>query len=1038
MNTQNFLQKHQWEIIFAGISAIIVAILIAIFREVIKKFFSPIFKFFAKLSATNRFEHYYRDWLINKYRFLNVRGIKTNAPVAIELEKVFISLRSRRSSHSAAFPGRTSQREFEINLDTSYIGDQIRDEFGRKFEGEYEKQKIYELKDLFSLRQKRFIIIGAPGSGKTTLLNYLALKFARKAVAELFVIDNEILPIFINLRDTIKGDFLDVRRFSENYNKYIECPHSPPRDFFESRLEEGKCIILLDGLDEVSRAEERINVAKWVDSLSLTYPRNIFIATSRPYGYETAHLYNDFLEFHILDFTPEQVRQFARYWTKAVEIKAAENESEYTIKEAEKRAVDLLSAIKENPRIEALTVNPLLLTIVSLVHRYRAALPKRRVELYEECCDVLLGYWDTSKGLVGELDPRKTRAILQPLAYYLHFNGLREERKEKFIELLENELPKIAVSKEKANELLDQIRDRCGILVETKLGYFGFSHLTFQEFLTARHILDDDLENFLVKQKRDKYWLEVTLLYCGMKETTNLINKILTKKEDIFHTNLFLAGRCLAESLTVCPKLRGSITQDLFDVYWEENQFNLSKDTSVEILKEVKDSQIIQKFIDKTKDKRSDVIRRAASAIGQIQAKEATPLLINLLEAIDGDVRESAVFALGQIQDEQAILPLIDHLKAKDNNVRRSAVSTLGQMRAKQAVSPLIKLLKDEKNDIIRGRVVSALGLIQDKEANSHLIDLLKFKDSDVRGSAASALGETHAKEATSLLIKLLRDKESDVRWRAAYALGQIQAKEAVSHLIKLLKDPKSVVRQNAAYALGQIQAKASVPLLIELLKDEDSNVRASAASALGQMQAKEAVMPLIELFNDKEFYVRERATSALGQIQAEESILPLIGHLKDKESNVRCRAASALGQMQAKDAASDLIELLKDEETDVIWRAASALGQMQAKEAVKPLIELLKDKESYVRRTAAYALGQIQSHEAVFPLIELLKDKESDVRWLAADALGKIGDKRVVDSLMLLLNDRESSTYGWVRDSAFNALKAISEKTDTPIFYRN
>ena len=663
MDIGNFLKEHQWEIIFA----LIFALLIALFWEPIKKFFVSIYRWIRKLFSTKTFEKKYRDWLIEEYKFLKIRGIKTNASVSIELEKVFISLRTKKPAERMRFPEIESKMIEEGIDEPTQLKELSREDFLRRRKEEYEVEKTYELKELFNLPRKRFIIIGAPGSGKTTLLNYLALKFARRNVKELFGIEDEMLPIFINLRDTTQEGFLDTKKFVENYDSYIKFPHSPPKDFFEKRLEQGKCIILLDGLDEVATEEQRVSVAKWVDELATTYSRNIFIATSRPYGYETARLYNDFLEVHILDFTLEQVEKFIRNWTKTVEIKVRGDESQYTLEEAEKEADKLLNAIKENPKIEVLTVNPLLLTIVSLVHRYRATLPKRRVELYDECCDVILGYWDIAKGIAGELQPRQKRAVLQPLAYYLHRNGLREEKREKFIELLENELPKIGVSKEKTVDFLEDIRNRCGILVETKLGYFGFSHLTFQEFLTARHILDNDLEDFLVAKKRDKYWLEVTLLYCGMKDTTNLLNKILQEKDDIFYTNLFLAGRSIAESLAVSPELRNNIAEKLYAIYWDENEFSSAKVAPLILLKEINDGQITCRFIDKTKDNNSNIRSKAAAALGRMQAKEA-------------------------------VNPLLELLKDKDSWVRGNAASALSAIGTKESIESLKALLKDEES----------------------------------------------------------------------------------------------------------------------------------------------------------------------------------------------------------------------------------------------------------------------------------------------------------------------------------------------------
>ena len=849
----NFLKKFTLEdFILALILAFIAGLVIDfILKGAIKKFIISIFRKIKKLLSIKKFEQKYRNWLIENYKFLKVRGIKTNAPVSIDLERVFISLRTKKPSYKMNISEIESIIKEMIDKSPNPIRSS-REEFLKRKREEYETEKNYELKDLFNLPQKRFIIIGAPGSGKTTLLSYFALKFARKDIKKPFGIEDEFLPIFVNLRDTATGGFLDVRRFAENYGSYVECPHKPPVDFFKNKLNEGKCIILLDGLDEVASVEQRIKVANWVDELATAYSKNIFIATSRTYGYESAHLYNDFLELHILDFTPEQVKKFIEYWTKAVEIKARGNESEFTLKEAKKRAEDLLKAIEENPKIEVLTVNPLLLTIVSLVHRYRAALPKRRVELYEECCDVLLGYWDTAKGIAGELQPRQKRTVLQPLAFYLHQNGLREEKKEKFIELLENELPRIGVSKEKAGDFLNNIKERCGVLVETRISHFGFTHLTFQEFLTARHILDNDLENFLVTRKRDKYWSEVTLLYCGMKDTTNFLNKILEEKEDIFYTNLFLAGRYLAESLSVSTELRTRIINALYNIYWNINEFNLSKWTALKILKEVKDQNVIQEFIENTKDEDSEVRGNAADALGEIKSEKAVSPLIELLKDEESGVRCRAANALGQMKSEQAVLPLIELLKDEHSAVKWYAVYALSQMKSENTVSSLIEQLKHEDREV-RASTVTALGWMKSGQAVLPLIELLKDESIKVRVSAVNALAEIGSEQAVLPLIELLKDEESFVRGPAIDALGWIKSEQVVSRLIELLKDEESEVRGSAADALGKIKSENVVLPLIELLKDEESEVRGSAADALGQIGDEKAVESLKLLLNDGE-----------------------------------------------------------------------------------------------------------------------------------------------------------------------------------------
>ncbi|NQZ09125.1 MAG: hypothetical protein HRT35_18360 [Algicola sp.] len=51
----------------------------------------------------------------------------------------------------------------------------------------------------------------------------------------------------------------------------------------------------------------------------------------------------------------------------------------------------LVSGIETSDRIRPLAINPLLLTVIAIVHWNRKRLPEQRVDLYDECVDVLLG-----------------------------------------------------------------------------------------------------------------------------------------------------------------------------------------------------------------------------------------------------------------------------------------------------------------------------------------------------------------------------------------------------------------------------------------------------------------------------------------------------------------------------------------------------------------------------------------------------------------------------------------------------------------------
>jgi hypothetical protein len=69
------------------------------------------------------------------------------------------------------------------------------------------------------------------------------------------------------------------------------------------------------------------------------------------------------------------------------------------------------------------------------------------------------------------------------------------------------------------------VEEQHGLLVNRYEDIFSFSHLTIQEFLTAKHIVDNQLNiSLIVKQHlTDKRWREVFLLLAGLRKADELL-----------------------------------------------------------------------------------------------------------------------------------------------------------------------------------------------------------------------------------------------------------------------------------------------------------------------------------------------------------------------------------------------------------------------------------------------------------------------------------------------------------------------------------
>ena len=119
--------------------------------------------------------------------------------------------------------------------------------------------------DIFLTFRKKYIVItGMGGLGKTMLMHHLLLTLTKKY--EIY----KKLPIAIQLKDYDADAGL---------MSYIESTIkiSGLKDY----LKTGKCVFLLDGMDEISTKRLK-NFEKELDELVNTYPDNMYILSSRP------------------------------------------------------------------------------------------------------------------------------------------------------------------------------------------------------------------------------------------------------------------------------------------------------------------------------------------------------------------------------------------------------------------------------------------------------------------------------------------------------------------------------------------------------------------------------------------------------------------------------------------------------------------------------------------------------------------------------------------------------------------------------------
>nr|WP_322708826.1 HEAT repeat domain-containing protein [Nostoc sp. ChiSLP03a]MDZ8209925.1 HEAT repeat domain-containing protein [Nostoc sp. ChiSLP03a] len=693
--------------------------------------------------------------------------------------------------------------------------------------------------------RNKFVVLGEPGIGKTTLMSYFALVLAQQQTEKLGLsADLELLPILIRIRDLGKASTKNLLEYVRNFANSIHVKELP-KGFFEHWLEDGRALILLDGLDEIAKPSDRHEFVKIIHSFLGQYSQNRAIITSRPAGYSPEFFGTDeFPHYQLEKFDDSQIDLFIQQWYNS----RLPNNPE----EAQQRQESLKKALAAQKRIKLLARNPLLLTIIALIHRYDAHLPRQRYKLYEQAVDTLLINWDVNKGIESwklnyiQLDDIKI--LMQRLAYWIHSQGETGDKeggtlidRDELITQLSQYICECSYkvqkhqAQEEAKRLVDHITERCGLLNEQGQDRYAFVHKTFQEYLTAEEIRDrqsgdfNEVLNHIQDYLHNSHWREVMLLLIAQQNKNNskkIIEEILQKEppyEECLHRNLFFAGTCLTEDLKLSDgKLITDILQKLVE---------LEVSNSQRIGRKVK-SQVFQILcnLNQTRFQAQALERLKASAdLDKERLREYRAAL--------GEQQEVLAELLGLLKDES---------ENESENVRNSAAVALGNLgnASPQVVEALLALLKDESQSVGYYAAV-ALGMLGNASPQvvEVLLVLLKHESDIVRNFAAYALGKlgNASPQVVEALLALLKHESESARYSAAYALGKLgnASPQVVETLLALLKhESDNIVCYSAVKALGKLgnASPQVVEALLALLKDKSQIVPNFAGEALGKL----------------------------------------------------------------------------------------------------------------------------------------------------------------------------------------------------------
>jgi hypothetical protein len=380
-------------------------------------------------------------------------------------------------------------------------------------------------------------------------------------------------------------------------------------------------------------------------------------------------------EAEIVPFRERQIEQYVTAWFT--------NAAGY-LSDPSVSATALLRELRSKPQVRGLVQNPLLLALIcSLYQEQGLTLPSRRVQVYEKAVEYMLIKWSREKR-----EPRKgeedwaglKQELLEDLAHQFSCENTevfsRRDLRHKIDQYLRGgEIPS-EFKNVTASDLLVELAEQDGILqkLNPESDQYLFLHRTFQEYLTAGYLARAKDGIVLAKEHVWEYdWHETISLMAGlMKQPTQLLQAIVAEQDDIFHTQLLLAGRCLAECSISSQPFVIDIIDRIYQIWESHSDWDAHFDwgfiDSVVIAIAQTHSYLLDKFL--------HILTQSQTVPNYVGSEQEPPNLRTALDIL-GKVGNSSV-----VSDIEAFL--LSHLNDVGSRYAVSALEDIGSPDARR------------------------------------------------------------------------------------------------------------------------------------------------------------------------------------------------------------------------------------------------------------------------------------------------------------------------------------------------------------------
>ena len=410
----------------------------------------------------------------------------------------------------------------------------------------------------------RLTLLGPPGSGKSTFVNHLVLCLAGVTLCARVADEPQpevgwlerlpdwsvgaLVPLRIILRDFAAFPALARARMGtlellHAFMKTVLGVHAAALVPLTQALTEGRAILLFDGLDEVVGDAVLARVTECITAAAGTYRRSPVLVTCRVLDYQ-ANTQRHLTGFRVETLAPLHNTQIDAFITAWYAERVA------TGRQMLGSAEGLRRALNEQPELRELARQPLLLTMIAIVHSGKGTLPESRALLYMACIELLLLRWrqepdqpDVLQQLaLPQFQTPDLLRLMAHIGFTAHEQAARDpdqaERpadlnREQVRTLLEQGFAPYTRDPVRRDHLvslvLHRIATRNGLLLK-RSGEDGeaytFPHRSFQEFLAGYYLsVQGDYDRRCLERTPQIHWHEALRLMVSFQYPLILLHQ---------------------------------------------------------------------------------------------------------------------------------------------------------------------------------------------------------------------------------------------------------------------------------------------------------------------------------------------------------------------------------------------------------------------------------------------------------------------------------------------------------------------------------